>query len=377
MYKNLITCITLFILFAIPFTAHADYYGRQTEGDGFVWYRVRGNSGQDGAQDVNGNTLIPAIYDLVVYHETDGGWFGTIKNQKHGVYTSEGRKICDAIYDAAYYRSEDDGVWIRIEQNGKTGALDAYGNVIVTPSAMYNDSFFYTFDGFNYKNSAGEYVPLGIFLSGRSASGTSGTGNAQPSSSASISSRERVKESNGFVWYKIKGSNGLYGAQDENGNMVIPMKYDRLYHVETSDGWFCVIKGSKEGVYTNDGHMICDAIYDDVLYLHEDDGIWVKIVQDGNTGAIDYNGNVIVRPNSLYNNALIYVLGEFKYKNSSGNYVGIGISLRGLPASGASSAEPSSAGSSSVTGVGGVGGTDTPANSSPAQRMPNKKSKDN
>lgn len=375
MNKNLIAFITLFLLCAFPEAAYADYYGRQTEGDGFVWYRVRGTNGKDGAEDVNGNTLIPAIYDFIVYHETADGWFGIQKNRKHGVYTPDGRMICDAVYDAAYYRKEDDGIWIKFEQNGKTGALDGYGNVLVAPSALYNDSFFYTFDGFNYKNSAGKYVPIGVFLTSGSTTGGTEPGSIRSSNSAGVSSRERVKESNGFVWYKIKGTNGLYGAEDENGNIVIPMKYDRLYHVETSDGWFCVVKDNKEGVYTNDGYMICDAIYDDVLYLHEDDGIWVKIVQDGKTGGIDFNGNVIVTPNSLYNDSFFYSLGEFKYKNSAGNYVGIGISLRGRPSTGGSSAAAS--GSSSVTGSGGVGGNSHPVNPTPTTRMPNKKGKGN
>ena len=143
----------------------------QKEDDGFIWTKVRTWNGTKsinyGAQDENGNTLIPQKYDLICYQTTNGGWFNVTLKDKEGVYTKGGHCICDAIYDNAVYREEGDDIYVEVEQNGKTGILDKNGNYIISPSSAYKFIFYSSTDKvFKYEDSAGEYVSTGIDIHG-------------------------------------------------------------------------------------------------------------------------------------------------------------------------------------------------------------------
>lgn len=117
----------------------------QIESDGFTWYEIRTRKDYKStfsALSENGNTLIPqGKYDLIVYHTTNDGWFGVHKDGKEGVYTKEGRMICDAIYDNASYHKNDDGIYIEVKKDGKTGVIDEYGKFIITPSSLYTSVY--------------------------------------------------------------------------------------------------------------------------------------------------------------------------------------------------------------------------------------------
>lgn len=162
----------------------------------------------------NGNTLIPqGKYDLIVYHTTNDGWFGVHKDGKEGVYTKEGRMICDAIYDNAYYHKNDDGIYIEVKKDGKTGVIDEYGKFIITPSSLYNKSFFYsTVEGFNYQNSSGDFVSIGIDIHGNrindeanNTSNTTSSNNSTSSSSSSSSSSSNQPNASGTYTISQQG----------------------------------------------------------------------------------------------------------------------------------------------------------------------------
>lgn len=142
------------------------------------------------------------------------------------------------------------------------------------------------------------------------------------------------KEKDGFVWIKLSTWNGKksinYGAQDSEGNMLIPQKYDLLYYSTSDGGYFLVQLKGKEGIYAKDGHCICDAIYDDALYYKEGNDIYVKVERNGELGIIDKNGNYIITPNSAYK-SLFYssIDNTFHYRNAYDKYVSTGIDIHG------------------------------------------------
>jgi len=41
--------------------------------------------------------------------------------------------------------------------------------------------------------------------------------------------KERKLEDDGYVWYEVKNGN-LYGAEDSNGNQIIPTKYTYVFY---------------------------------------------------------------------------------------------------------------------------------------------------
>lgn len=146
--------------------------------------------------------------------------------------------------------------------------------------------------------------------------------------------KDTKKEEDGFVWKELSTWNGEkfinYGAQDSEGNTLIPQKYDLLYYSTSDDGYFLVKLNGKEGIYAKDGHCICDAIYDDVLYYKKGNDIYVKVKRNGELGIIDKNGNYIITPNSAYK-SLFYSSTDntFNYRNASDEYVSTGIDIHG------------------------------------------------
>lgn len=146
--------------------------------------------------------------------------------------------------------------------------------------------------------------------------------------------KETKKEKDGFVWKELSTWNGEkfinYGAQDSEGNTLIPQKYDLLYYSTSDGGYFLVKLNGKEGIYAKDGHCICDAIYDDVLYYKKGNDIYVKVERNGELGIIDKNGNYIITPNSAYK-SLFYSSTDntFNYRNASDEYVSTGIDIHG------------------------------------------------
>lgn len=146
--------------------------------------------------------------------------------------------------------------------------------------------------------------------------------------------KDTKKEKDGFVWKELSTWNGEksinYGAQDSEGNTLIPQKYDLLYYSTSDGGYFLVKLNGKEGIYAKDGHCICDAIYDDVLYYKKGNDIYVKVERNGELGIIDKNGNYIITPNSAYK-SLFYSSTDntFNYRNASDEYVSTGIDIHG------------------------------------------------
>ena len=146
--------------------------------------------------------------------------------------------------------------------------------------------------------------------------------------------KETKKEKDGFVWKELSTWNGEkfinYGAQDSEGNTLIPQKYDLLYYSTSDGGYFRVKLNGKEGIYAKDGHCICDAIYDNAFYNKEGNDIYVEVERNGELGIIDKNGNYIITPNSAYK-SLFYSSTDntFKYRNASDEYVSTGIDIHG------------------------------------------------
>ena len=147
----------------------------QTEKDGFKWYKVR-QGDKYGAEDYLNRTLIPLSRD----------------------------------YSAVYYRSKEGHKgYFEIEKNNKEGACDLTGKEIVQP--IY-ESLLYLSSGFEYKNSDGNWIALGLMLDSE--------GNAIRGTKESVTY-------NGATYYIIS-RDGMYGLTDANGKEIIPMEMEKI-----------------------------------------------------------------------------------------------------------------------------------------------------
>ena len=202
---------------------------------------------------------------------------------------------------------------------------------------------------------------------------------------AQVISRETKAESDNYTWVKIRG-NGCIGVENVNGATLIPLsrKYTLVYYcnsrnfgigffyverlgekgvcdlngkeiispdrgytnVDRHDGYFEVVKNGKKGACDLNGKEI---ISPDRGYTNVDrhDG-YFEVVKNGKEGACDLNGKEVVPPQyerlfySNYSN-------QFEYKNSSGEWVGLGISLAPRLKEGESNSSPVASSKSSNT----------------------------
>ena len=143
---------------------------REVEKDGFVWYELKDTSRDRyyGAESASGKTIVPIGHYMVIYHTTSGGWFNVTDWDSHreGAYTKDGRYSIPISrgYEEVHFRPEDDGSYpyFKVGRNGLYGACDLSGREIIAPK--YESLFYYSGDGFNYEDSNGNYVALGIKL---------------------------------------------------------------------------------------------------------------------------------------------------------------------------------------------------------------------
>ncbi len=210
----------------------------KTEDNGFRWYQTHSGN-YYGAESTDGRTIVPLSkgYTLVVFYEKSDciGYFG-------------------------------------VYRNGKKGAYDIHGNLVIEP---IHEKIYYLSKGFSYEDAYGTDHYLGITLdaNGR-ASSASGSSSYTPSSSGSYSSQNGNKtlkvESNGFRWYQTH-SGSYYGAESTDGRTIIPLskQYTMVVFHEKKDciGYFSVYKNGKKGAYDIHGNLVIEPIHEKLYYL--------------------------------------------------------------------------------------------------------------
>ncbi|MBQ9508833.1 MAG: WG repeat-containing protein [Bacteroidales bacterium] len=205
----MLICLTLASL-----NSFAQYYGLQTENDGFSWYRV-GDFSKDGAKSANDTWIIPLSrgYSDILYY---GGYFSVKKNNKEGICDKNGKEIIVPRYDNIV-KHECDGIYyFEVEFNGKVGACDINGREIVAP--RYEGLICY--DGvFEYKDASGNYVSTGISIDGKSR----GSSYASTSSSSNSSSTSTVSNTESGLLYEGDYTEGPWMNPNTGYSQPAPM----------------------------------------------------------------------------------------------------------------------------------------------------------
>lgn len=137
--------------------------------------------------------------------------------------------------------------------------------------------------------------------------------------------KTRKAESDGYVWYKLE-QDGDYGIENTNGNVILSPNYDYISYDE--DGQIFIIHDDKyRGALSKSGNWIIPLSrrYEKILYMP---GVYY-VSKNGYEGACNPNGVEVIAPNKYTD--LLYSSGEFKYKNSSDEWVGLNIGIDGKP----------------------------------------------
>lgn len=161
--KQKVFLLMLLVLGMCSISANAQKKRLRTAKNGYQWYKIS-KDGKQGAEDMNGNTLIPLSrgYDFIVFHPEENvlGYFGVKRNGKEGACDITGKEIIPCRYDDVIYSN-------------------------------YSDVF-------KYENSAGEWINMDIKLDKQGKAYGSGSG-SKTSGSRTSGSSSNSKTSNDFV----------------------------------------------------------------------------------------------------------------------------------------------------------------------------------
>ena len=167
---------------------------RKEEFDGFVWYKTEKN-GKYGASDGQGRVIVPAKYDIINYSNAFDGHFlvDLFRNGNHtqGVYNKSGEVVIpDDKYNQITGFHTADGDFFMVEADGKEGACDTKGNLIL--HLRYKGLTYEETKGFICNDASGKSYPIGIRL----VSGVL-TAITEDSPSPSSSQPSSIKDDNG------------------------------------------------------------------------------------------------------------------------------------------------------------------------------------
>lgn len=128
---------------------------KKTESDGFAWYFIKENGGSEGAEDLNGRTLIPTSrgYSSVMYYQKREGYFMIYRNGGFGLCKKDGVEIISPNRNYSSISIINDN-YIEVTRKDATGdylngACDFNGKELVAPvhkRLVYSAGKFYDLD---------------------------------------------------------------------------------------------------------------------------------------------------------------------------------------------------------------------------------------
>ena len=161
----------------------------QVEENGFEWYLISEYPRQ-GAEDRNGNTLIPLSrgYELVNFAVTqETGWFLVRRNGKGGCCDINGNEIIapNRYTYATFHELNGHAGYFYVEVGELSGACDIRGREII-PCRYKGVSYSVEQDCFIYRDASGNYVPLSLRLDNQGNAYSSSSGSSNSSSYTTI-----------------------------------------------------------------------------------------------------------------------------------------------------------------------------------------------
>lgn len=157
MFSKKLFIFLLFALFLQVSNSFAQVI-RENQGDSFKWVLLTNqNTGEYGAENLQGKTLVPMGKYIIVYHDLNGGYFQLLGNGASAAYSKEGKLLIP--FSRGYETIVRQEQYFGVQKNGLYGACDEDGFEIIEPK--YSDLFYSSIDGFNI-TEGGEYVSIGI-----------------------------------------------------------------------------------------------------------------------------------------------------------------------------------------------------------------------
>lgn len=257
----------------------------------------KGDNGKCGFKDKNGNIVIPAKYDDLIYGFSEGLAPAAI-NGKWGFIDINGNFVIAPQYENfhLFHFGQNE-----VKKNDKWGKIDRRGNVIIPFKYDFigklSDGLSYIVldDKWGFVDQAGSFViPFTYdwakhFTEGLAPVVIKGKwGFIDKTGKLVIPAKYLSAEnfSEGLAAVEVK--NRKWGYIDTKGKLVIPASYQKAN--DFSEGLACVLIKWKYGYIDKKGELVIPAKYD-VATRFEEGTAWVEL--DGRNFKIDKNGNEV------------------------------------------------------------------------------------
>lgn len=241
----------------------------------------------------NKNDISKPVEEMEIFTEYNN----TTRKLKYGMRDKDGNVILKADYDFIVFLLKNEPLGV-IEKDGKYGCVDRQGNIIIP--VVYDEQITFYNDSITGVRKDGKYgcidrtgkiiVPI-IY-------------------DKSIQFRTVKVIENRFT-SSVGGSyaevlkNGVPGIVDRNGKEILFLNYDKIVYIYEENKMIVVKKGDKYGCVNCSGKEILSPIYDSIGMWAED---VVPVCKDKKYGYFDINGKQII---------------EFKYDSALAFYNGV------------------------------------------------------
>lgn len=224
---------------------------------------------KSGWLDLEGNVLIPLIYDRIG-KKTEQGLIAVWKDNKTGFIDAKGNTIVPVVYNSIGYYN--DGLY-QLKKEGKFGVVDTTGNIIV---ACQYDRVYYS--------KLGNRGILGLVKDGDEELLDSKT--LTPFLSQEYSQIKFLGYSSTKALLVQDGDK--FQLLDLNGKPISHPPFDAI---TIWNEYLMITKGDKKGLIDFDGKVILPAIYNDI-----NNSLWglFEVQQQNKRGLVNQQGKIIL-----------------------------------------------------------------------------------
>ena len=116
----------------------------------------------------------------------------------------------------------------------------------------------------------------------------------------------------------VKTENNQYGIAkvDNSPKFILEPKYDNISYICESES-FLVSSNQKNGIFSKEGKMKIDILYDEIISMGQDYGFYI-VKLDNKYGVVDGNGKIIIHPE---NEKIGIDISAFTYNNVKNGFV--------------------------------------------------------
>lgn len=217
----------------------------------------------------NNKVIVPFEYDEII-RTFSSGLINVCKNDKWGCLDLEGNTVIPLIYDWIYPFGIGPNCVTQVKLNGKWGLIDKLGNVVV-PITQEKEIVL--------KGKASKFVGI---------NGNSIIVNSNGTIVADDSFETNSPIGNQEVAISQKGN--LFGLIDKNGNTILGFEYNKILFSK-SKKCFVLEKNGLYGIASLNGKLISNTVYD-----HIGPGEWMAFVAKKHLfyGVINCDGEIII-----------------------------------------------------------------------------------